>query len=333
MAEALAPLLVLAAGLSLLLAGGEALVRGAVAAAERLGVAPLLIGLTVVAFGTSTPELVVSLSAAWRGTPDLTFGNVVGSNTANLTLLLGLTALVRPVLVEGRVVRREIPLLLLAAAAAAALSLDRLLGEPGGVNAFERGDGLVLLLLFAVYLYGLLGDATGGRPVGPGGPGAVDGSTAEPASARAGRGWLPAALVLGGLAGLLLGGELTVRSATDLARSAGLPEVVIGLTVVAVGTSLPELVTCVAAARRGRSDLAIGNLVGSNLYNLTFVLGLTAALSPVPVPARGHADLAVMLGVSALLLPLAVTGKRVSRAEGGALLLLWAAYTLWRVGG
>ena len=318
-------LLLLAAGLALLLAGGEALVRGAVAAAERLGVPALLIGLTVVAFGTSTPELVVSLSAAWRGNPDLTFGNVVGSNTANLTLLLGLTALVRPVAVERRVVRREVPLLLLTAAAAVALAFDGWLGDAGAADAFGRGDGLVLLLFFGLYLYGLVGDAAGGAAAGESEPPA---SGAGPGSAPA---WLAAALVVGGILGLVAGGELAVRNAGDLARSAGVPEVVIALTVVAVGTSLPELVTCAAAARRGQSDLAIGNLVGSNLYNLTFVLGLTASISPVPVPGGGRADLLVMLLASALLLPLALTGKRVSRPEGVFLLLLWGGYTLWRV--
>ena len=328
MPSTLFSLLVLAGGLALLIAGGEALVRGSVTAAEKLGVPTLLIGLTVVAFGTSTPELVVSLSAAWRGNPDLTFGNVVGSNIANITLLLGLTALVRPVLVERQIVRREVPLLLLTAAAATALALDGLLGKSGGVDAFQRGDGLVLLLFFAVYLYGLVGDVIGG--------GTDAASLEEPAAEGTpadGSGWVALTLVAGGLVGLIVGGELTVRGATGLAWSAGLPEVVIALTVVAIGTSLPELVTCVAAARRGQSDLAIGNLVGSNLYNLTFVLGLTATASPVPVPDGGRLDLWVMLGFSALLLPLALSGKRVSRPEGGVLLVLWGGYTLWRVTG
>ncbi|BAM04914.1 calcium/sodium antiporter [Phycisphaera mikurensis] len=315
-------LTLLGLGLALLLAGGEALVRGAVAAAERLGVPTLVIGLTVVAFGTSTPELVVSLGAAWRGSPDLTFGNVVGSNLANVTLLLGLTALVKPVLVERRIVRREVPLMLLTAAAAAALALDGSLGSAGAADAFSRGDGLVLLLLFAVYLYGLLGDALGEK--GP--AGSTEAAAKPPAS-----GWLALGLIALGLVGLIAGGELTVRGATDLARAAGLPEVVIALTVVAVGTSLPELVTCLAAARRGQSDLVVGNLVGSNLYNLTFVLGLTAAAVPVPVPVGGGPDLLAMVAVSALLLPLALTGKRVSRPEGALLLALFGGYTLWRV--
>lgn len=319
-------LITLLGGLLLLLAGGEALVRGAVLAAKRLGISSLVIGLTVVAFGTSTPELVVSLGAAWRDNPAVTFGNVVGSNLANITLLLGLTALVRPVMVERRIVRREIPLMLLTAAAATALAVDGLLGTGAGADLFARGDGLVLMLLFGLYLYSLIGDAGAGElETLP-----VNAPAAEAEEAEASLWWVTA-LIAGGLVGLFFGGEWTVGGAVDLARSAGMSETLIALTIVAVGTSLPELVTCISSARRGESDLAIGNLVGSNIYNITFVLGLTAAISPVPVPLEGRPDLLAMVLVSALVLPLAFSGKRISRMEGGGLILAWAGYTVWRV--
>ena len=307
-----------------MLAGGEALVRGAVALAERLGVPTLIVGLTVVAFGTSTPELVVNLIAAFRGNSDVGFGNVVGSNIANLTLLLGITALIRPVLVQNVVVRREVPMMLLTTVAALIFAEDALLN--GRESRFDRDDGLVLLLLFGIYLYYLVVDALSQRSHPPLLPAPAAPLTLTDATVSLP---LTLGLIIVGLGMLIGGGQLTVYGATALAQAAGIPDVVIALTIVAVGTSLPELVTCVAAARRGQSDLAIGNLVGSNIYNLTFVFGLTATFDPIRVPAGGIIDLVVMLAVSALVLPLSLTGKSVSRGEGVLLMVLYTGYITW----
>lgn len=317
-------LLLLVVGLGLLLGGGDALVRGAVALAERFGIPAVIVGLTVVAFGTSTPELVVNLVAAYRGTSEIGFGNVIGSNIANIGLLLGLTALYRPLTAHPSVVTREIPMMLLASLAALIMAEDVFL-TGRDANLFNRDDGVLLLLLFGVFLYYTVADALRQR-----GEVAAEFEQAQAERARPRRGWLIVALLVGGLAALIVGGQFTVNAAVSLARGAGVPEVVIGLTIVAVGTSLPELATCVAAARRGESDVAVGNIVGSNIYNLLFIFGCTAAIAPIPLPDGGIVDLVVMLGFSLALLPIAMTHqKRITRLEGGVLLLLYAAYTVW----
>ncbi len=313
---------VLLGGLGLLLVGGDGLVRGATGLARRLGVPALVVGLTVVAFGTSTPELVVNLIAARSGQGDVGFGNVVGSNIANLALLLGVTALICPLAVQSIVVRREMPMMLLTVVIALVLAGDRLL-VGGAMDQFDRGDGLVLLLIFGVYLYYLIGDAMQSR-AGRLRPEPEVGDADLPM-----RSWVIVALIIGGLAMLMLGGRWTVDGATALARAAGMSEVAIALTIVAVGTSLPELVTSLSAAFRKQPDLAIGNLVGSNIYNLTFVLGLSAAVTPMAVPKGGGTDLLILLGISLVVLPLALTGGRINRIEGGGLVLGYVGYTAW----
>jgi cation:H+ antiporter len=320
-------LLLMVVGLALLVAGAEALVRGASAVARRLGVSPIVIGLTVVAFGTSTPELAVNVSAALAGNTGLSFGNVVGSNIANVGLILAVAALVQPLDVHPTVVSREIPMLLLGTAAAIAMAFDRALGD-GGSDRLGRGDGVVLLLLFGVFLYYTILGALRQR-------GAADAYveelhedvTAKPPQAL----WFSLLLTAGGLGGVILGGKWTVDNAVLLARQAGVPDAVVGLTFVAVGTGLPELVTSVIAARRGHSDLAVGNVVGSNIYNLLFVQGATAAIRPVEVPAGGHADLFVMAALTVALFPLSLyRHRRIGRPGGLLLLVAYVAYIAWR---
>ena len=312
-------------GLGLLIGGGELLVRGAVALADRLGIPPVVVGMTVVAFGTSAQELVVSLSAALQGRGEIAFGNVVGSNIANLGLLLGAVALVRPLVVHPSIVVREIPMLILASVTAVALAADRVLGgEPA--DTFARGDGLVLLMLFGVFLYYTLADALRKRVADP----FLAEAAATAEGKRPGTAWLAGLQLLAGLTLLVAGGQATVAGATGVARALGVPEVVIGLTIVAVGTSLPELATSVIAARRDQTDLAVGNLVGSNLFNLLFVLGLSTTAAPSAVPANGTLDLVVSAGFAVVLLPLAITHqRRVTRLEGAFLLLAYAGYVAW----
>jgi len=311
-------------GLAILVLGGQGLVRGAGALAARLGVQPVVIGMTVVAFGTSTPELVVNLAAAARGDSAIGFGNVVGSNIANVGLLLAVTALGWPLVVHRSIITREIPMLVLACGAGCVLGMDHLLAA--GPDRFNRGDGLVLLLLFAVFLYYTLADALGQRSALETAP--APGDTSETTS-RAATGigtWATAGCIVGGLLLLIAGGQLTVRGATGLAAALGVPEVIVGLTLVAVGTSLPELATSVLAARRGATDLAVGNIVGSNLFNLLFIWGLTTTIAPTDLPVGGRIDLFVMTALALILLPLALSQRRLARGEGVVLLLAYAGY-------
>ena len=311
-------------GLACLYAGGELLVRGSTSLAKNLGVSTLIIGLTVVAFGTSAPELAVNITAALRGQSGISFGNIVGSNIANLGLILGLAAFVRPLDILRSMAVRDIPLMLAATVAVVLLSIRSLLGGQGTLG---RVDGVLLLAGFGVFLALTLrramserrGSAVARRA-------SREASDREPSS-------MPLALLLTllGLVGVLLGGRWTVVGATAIARSLGVGEEIIGLSIVAVGTSLPELAASLTAARRGQSDLAVGNVVGSNLFNLLLVLGPTALIRPLPVPIGGQRDLYALLFFSCLLLPMGLAGDRkINRVEGGLFLLCYCAYLAWR---
>jgi len=302
-------------GLLLLFAGGEGLVRGASALALRLGLSPLAVGLTVVAFGTSTPELVVSLDAAMAGEPDIAVGNVVGSNIANLTLILGTAMMFRPSRVIARTVRIDAPLVVFISWVLLGLLAD---GEVG------RMEGLILV--------GSLIAFTGltlmqGRKE----PSAVQDEFQEAVGGAAGSILVSAVLVAAGLAGLVLGGHLFLNAAVQVARTAGVSEAVIGLTIVAVGTSLPELVTSVVAALRGQGDIAIGNVLGSNVFNVLGILGVTAVVLPLEAGGITSPTLWIMVGTAAAVALMAATGKRITRWEGGVLLATYLVYVLWLV--
>lgn len=316
--------LLLGLGLAALIIGGTWLVRGASALAARLGVAPILIGLTVVAFGTSTPELVVNVSAALRGSTEIGFGNVVGSNIANIGFLLALAAIIAPLSIHRTLVIREIPMMILACAATIVLAGGVLLGEES--SGFSRGDGLMLLLLFTVFLYYTIGEALQQREDLMG---RADGSPAVPDVATPDGRPRFVAPIAGGLLALILGGEVAVRGAIGVADAMGVSETLIGLTVVAVGTSLPELATTLTAARKAQGDLAIGNIVGSNIYNLLFIWGLSVAIAPSALPVGGAVDLMVMTGFSLLLLPFVMTQSRLNRVEGVLMLLGYCGYVGW----
>ncbi len=309
--------LLVIAGFALLLAGGEALVRGASGLALIARVTPAVIGLTVVAAGTSMPELVVSLQAAFEGSPGLSLGNVVGSNTFNIGAIVGLTALVRPLRIQGNTVRLEWPVMMLAAFQLYLLSRD------GRVDRVEGGflfSALVVFVAYAVWL-----GRTGTTPAEE-----REFDEVETASfGRTGRVGLVfnlVALVFG--IGLLIGGSTAlVSGAMGIASFLGVSDAVIGVTIVAMGTSTPELATSLVAARRGQDDIAVGNVVGSNIFNVLGIAGATALIHPLAVPGEIIArDVWWMLGASLLLLPVMKSGMRVSRAEGAALLGGFAAY-------
>ena len=303
-------------GLALLVAGGELLVRGAAGIARTLGLSPLVIGLTVVAFATSAPELAVTLDAALSGEPGLAVGNVVGSNIVNVLLILGLSALVLPLVVTSRVVRVDIPVMLAVSVAALVVALD------GQVSA---GDGAALLAVLVAYT---VGSVVVGRRRGQGAPLEPPPPEGSPPV------WQSVLLALAGLGLLVVGARLMVTGATTIAEGLGVSSAVVGLTVVALGTSLPELATSLVAVRRGERDIAVGNVVGSNIFNIGAVLGLAAAVAPggVPVdPAILAVDLPLMVAAAGALLPVAFTRFRLSRAEGALFVALYVAYLAYLV--
>lgn len=322
----LTDVLLLIAGLVLLLGGGDVMVRGASTLARSLGVSPLVIGLTVVAFGTSAPELAVNARAAIEGEGDISFGNIIGSNIANIGLILGTCALMKPLEIKGTVISREIPMMLLATAATVIMAMDVTLGT-GSADVFDRTEAILLLLLFAVFLYYTIIDAVRHRKPDV----FVEQATEHDQQTAPKTVWVSWLLTGIGLVGLVFGGEFTVTAAVALATKLEVPQSIIGLTIVALGTSLPELATGVVATMRGQTDLAVGNVVGSNIFNLLLVLGVTGCIGEVPVPAGGIIDLIVVAAFSIVLLPLAITNRRrIMRWEGAWLLAGYLAYTGFR---
>ena len=309
-------------GLLLLAGGGEALVRAATTIAEAAGVSPAVIGLTVVAVGTSVPELVVSVLASLRGEPDLAVANVVGSNIFNIAATLGLTAMIIPLPVHGSAVRLEWPVMF------AASIITMLIARDGSIDRAEGGVLLVALVLFIAYTVRLARRDLAGVEVRELAEYVDSRDIGSASAARAGK-TLPIALTVlaVGIAALVAGGSFLVDGAVRLARLAGLSERVIGLTIVAGGTGAPELATSLVAALRKRPDVAIANMIGSNIFNLLGILGLTAVLTPIPVAAAlVRSDMWWMIGSALLLLPLMKSDARVSRVEGGLLAGGYVAY-------
>ena len=290
------------AGFGLLLLGGEGLVRGAVAVASRVGLSPMVVGVVLVGFGTSMPEMAASLRAALAGSPGIAVGNVVGSNIANILLILGIAALLAPVAVSRAELTRDGGAMLLATAIGIAALLTG--------AALGRIEGGLMLAGLVLYMGHALQSGSG-----------------EPVEASGAGLGIGLALALGGLVGVILGADLLVRGAVDLAAAAGLSEAAIGVTVVAVGTSLPELAAAMVAARRGQGALALGNVLGSNVFNILGILAITALVAPLPVPPAMLAlDVWIMAGAALALVAMGVTGWRITRAEGGVLLGAYAAY-------
>jgi cation:H+ antiporter len=302
-------------GLAVLIGGAEGLVRGAASLARRLGIPALVVGLTVVAFGTSAPELVVNLFAAVRGTTDIAIGNIIGSNIANILLILGCAAAIQPLRVQSTTIWKEIPFALLAMTLVLVFGSDRAL-DGVAADALTRTDGIALIGLFIVFLSYVINLARrGGETIG-----------GEKVQVYAlGRSIL---LTIGGLVALFIGGRILVDAAVVLARLAGLSEAFIGLTVVAVGTSLPEFATSVVAAYRRQDDIAVGNIVGSNIFNVFWILGLTSIIRPLPLHAGARLDVLVGIIATMLLLLAMFVGRRrtIDRWQGVAFMLCYAAY-------
>lgn len=304
-------------GLGLLYVGAQTLIRGGAALALRLGLSSLAVGLTVIAYGTSSPEMVVSAQATLSGNGAISLGNVIGSNICNILLILGLAAAIAPVSAHVQVIRREIPIMIAASVLVMGLLWDGALG---------RVDGALLLAAVIAYTFLTLRDARRAHAA------SVEKEFKDEMPATRGLGAGAAAgLVVLGLGILILGSHLFVDGAVRLAQGWGISQAVIGLTIVAVGTSLPELATSVVASLKGDSDVAVGNVVGSNIFNLLGILGVAALLHPLDGTDISRIDLGVMLAAAVLLLPLAQVRGKVGRAEGILMLATYAGYTWWLV--
>ncbi len=312
-------ILLLVVGFILLIKGADLLVTGASALAKKIGVSDLVIGLTVVSFGTSTPELLVNIFASIQGNADIAIGNVLGSNIFNVLLILGVSSLIYPLTVSKGTVWKEIPFSLLAAVLLGALANDVLFDQAPS-SIFGRIDGLVSLAFFGIFMYYVA---------------CMPKDEASDQKSEVINMSLLKSLVLVvlGLAGLVFGGKLVVDGAVAIASRFGLSQSLIGLTIVAAGTSLPELATSAVAAYRKNSDIAVGNIVGSNIFNIFFILGVSALIKPLPVSASINIDILVLIGTSLILFFFMFMGKRrvIDRWQGAIFLFLYAIYTAFLI--
>ena len=303
----------------MLLIGGASLVRGATGIAQSFNVPNIVIGLTVVAFGTSAPELVINVTGALQGKTDLAFGNAVGSNLANFGLVLGIAAIMSPIYLQGQVIRREVPFLLLITAILLVMVWDAPLS--GTQALLDRGDAIILFLLFTVFVYFMVRDFISAE----GDPLLVEGDNLS--SKASGNGLINSTLLLIGLVLLVVGGEMTIDNGVAIAKIMGVSEVVIGMFVLAVGTSLPELVTSGIAAYKKETDLALGNIVGSNIFNSLVVLPAAAIIRPLPIPKGGDWDLAVGGAFVLVIIPLFLfSNARLGRLAGIGLITSYFLY-------
>lgn len=307
--------LLLVIGIVLVLWGADKLTDGATALARRFHVPDLVIGLTVVAFGTSLPEFVTSFTAVLHHYEAISMGNIVGSNIFNTLLIVGASAMTYPIWVSRSSLSKDIPFALLASLALYVLCQDTVFADTD-TQMITMGDGLILLLFFAIFMYYTFSMARSSD--------ATSESAGQPVPAYGL--WRIVLYIVLGLAGLIFGGNFFVESASDLARSWGVSEHIIGLTIVAGGTSLPELATSIVAARKGNSAIAIGNVIGSNIFNIFFVVGVCALVSPISAMSITEVDLLLLVGSILLLWGFAFTNRRISRWEGASLILVYILY-------
>ena len=309
-------ILFLLVGLGLILSGANFLTDGAAALAKRFNISSLVIGLTIVAFGTSAPELTVSIVSAINGSAELSIGNVVGSNIFNILMIVGVTAVVAPITITKGTLTKEIPLAILSCVVVLICANDVFL-ETGTENILNRADGLLMLCFFAIFLGYTFAIAH-------------DNTEEEQAEIKPLSTWRCLLYIVGGLVVLIFGGRLFVNGSSEIARSLGVGESVIGLTLVAMGTSLPELATSVVAALKKNPEIAIGNVIGSNLFNVFFVLGMSATITPLPLGGITNVDLFYLLAVSLLLLFFAgryYKVRTITRVEGVFMIFAYVVYT------
>jgi len=298
-------------GLILLFIGAEGLIRGSSALALRFGISPLVVGLTVVAFGTSSPELVVSINSSLEGNGGIALGNIIGSNICNIALILGTSALIKPLIVQAQVVKREIPIMIAVSILLFILSLNNEISRLEGLIFFA---GIIVYIIISIYLSKKEKNSE------------VKKEFEENITKQGGKLWKSVVFVIAGLGLLAVGAKIFVDGAVVAAERMGVSQVVIGLTIVAIGTSLPELITSVVAAFKNEADIAIGNIVGSNVFNILSILGVTAIINPVSTSDAGLIDFSLMLLTAILLLPLSWSGYKLSRWEGG---FFFAGYVIY----
>lgn len=304
---------ILVVGFVLLIKGADFFVDGSSSVAKKLKVPALIIGMTIVAMGTSLPETSVSVSASIAGKNDLAISNVVGSNIFNLMVVVGVCALLCPIAVGMDTIKRDMPF---------SMAVAGLLAVVGGIGwATGRVDGIILLVLFAAFLYLMVNSALRAR--------SAAGESSDEDEYKILPGWKCALYMAGGIAAIALGGKMVVDSASDIARAFGMSDNLIGMTIVALGTSLPELVTSIVAARKNEVDMALGNVVGSNVFNILFVLGIAATISPVAYTSENLIDTIGLIAMSALVLALCARKKQLVRWNGALMLALYAGFTAY----
>lgn len=314
-------LLTLIGGLILILLGANGLTDGAASVAKRFKISDLVIGLTIVAFGTSAPELVISVLSSIQGSAEMAIGNVVGSNIFNVLMIIGCTSLVLPMQVGQGTMSKEIPLVILSSLALTFFAND-IIFDGGEQNVISRIDGLVLLCFFMIFMRYTFAIARNGSE-----------EQSEEQKVKELPMWKSLAFIIGGLAGLIIGGQLFVDGASGVARSLGVSDSIIGLTLVAGGTSLPELATSITAALKKNSGIAVGNVIGSNLFNIFFVLGCSATISPLPMGGINNIDMAVLVGSSVLfwLVGWFFKKRTITRIEGALLVVCYIGYTAFLI--
>ena len=309
--------ILLLVGFVLLIKGADYFVQGASGIARLLRVPPILIGLTIVAFGTSSPEATVSIIAALEGSAGVAVGNVVGSNIFNITLVVGVAAFLYPLKVQSDSIKKEIPFTLLASVALLIVMSDAAL-QGFGANMITRADGLLFLLFLSIFMYYVIENGLKSRKD------AVD--SPAPADFRWGK---KIFITLIGLAAIIVGGDFVVDNGTKIAYSLGMSETLVGLTIIAVGTSLPELVTSITAALKKESEIAIGNIIGSNIFNILFVLGVSSVISPLTVSGEVVTDVVFMIILTMVLLIFARTGYKIGKLEGVVLAIAYVVYLVY----
>lgn len=317
------PVLYLIVGFVLLVKGADFFVEGASSIAKRMHIPTIVIGLTIVAFGTSAPELAVSLSAAIKGSNDIAIGNVVGSNIFNLLVVIGVSAMISPLTVKRSMIKKDYPLSIFAAVLLGVLCLDSVLFH-AKETTLGRMDGVILLVCFVFFMYITVREGLRGRKDAK----KEHEDEVENMSFPIGKSIV---LLVVGLAGIAFGGDLSVEGAKEIARAFGLSEALTGLTIVAIGTSLPELVTSIVAAKKGESDIALGNVVGSNLFNIFFILGCSATILPMHVSGTYIYDIGLLIIVSVLAFIPIAKSKKVGRVMGGVMTLAYVAYTVYLI--
>lgn len=318
-------ILLLILGLGLILVGANYLIDGASAIAKRFGISDFIIGMTIVGIGTSTPEMVVSFISAAQGNADIAVGNIVGSNIFNILMILGVTAIILPLPLTRNNIKKDIPFALLAVFSLIAAGADIML-DKAAANILSRTDGLLLLALFGVFMAYTIYSAQSGTKAVKQTDSSNNGNVSKPV-------WIAALMVIGGLAGLVCGGDLFVASASSIAKMLGVSDAVIALTIMAGGTSLPELASCIAAALKKNSDLALGNVVGSNIANIFLILGGSAVIHPLNMNNMSVIDMGTLALATILLFITAFTFKKktIDRVEGVIFILIYIGYVIFTI--